>query len=397
VVEKNLHKPPISVDEFLEKRVEPSDDHATRTAKAWAYLSCYPPMYTNRMETRPKELDLHPGVIVSLLMPPQEHEKDPLRICSSWDACSSGLLHFYRSRHCESNCHYHLYRVWKEMLEMGVEFSPKLCNLLALGNNSMYSIFNTDVCAYGDFFKLAMNAFAKNVLVGADIGRFAIVISDQAVIKARRMRSVREFDTRKSFRNVLSNWDTRGDPQFDMEGYQLYDEAKLLAPCIFAYLRNYSSKFKGGNILFKPCRMHSRAYYEQVADRIFDKVCTQESQVSYLSSPLLVSNWLAAIVYFENALVIHDFVGALGMDPNIEIVSITNQMKTQSLITVKLILKNLDLLGKPSESTLSSFFVELRLLFFWSWYFKLQTFRLEQISVCDPEQLLCSRIVRRRQ
>jgi len=391
VVAKKLYEPPISVDEFLETRVEPSDDHATRIIKAWAYLSCYSPLDTNKLETRPKELNLHPGVIVRMLTPPVDSEKDPLRICSSWDSCSGGLLHFYRSRHNDSNCNYHLYLVWKETVEMEKVFSTKLLNLLALGNHSKYSIYNNDLSVQGDFFKLAMNVFAKNTLVGSRVGHAAVVISDQAILKSLQIRTVNEFNSYKTFRNLLQSWDKRGEAEYDMEGYQLYDEAKLLAPCIFSYLQNYSSMLKGRSILFKPCRMHSRSHYEMLCERIYDKALPNEPQVSFLSAPLLVSNWLTAVFYFDDPMAIHEFIDMLGEDPLIEIVTIEDQMNMQSLVKISLIVKNLELLGKPSDASMSSFFVEVRLQFYWSWYFKLQTFRLEQMSVCSPEQLLVSR------
>jgi len=218
-----------------------------------------------------------------------------------------------------------------------------------------------------------------------------VVLSDQAILKSLKISTVNEVNSFKTFRNLFQNWEKRGEAEYDIEGYHLYDEAKLLAPCIFSYLQNYSYKLKGRNIFFKPCRMHERSHYEMLWERIYDRALPSEPQVSFLSAPLLISNWLTAVFYFDDPMVIHDFIDLLEEDPFIEIVTIEDKMNTQSLVKISLIVKNLGLLGKPSNAIMSSFFVEVRLQFFWSWYFKQQTSCLDQISACNPEQLIFSR------
>jgi len=388
VLNRKLYEPPISVDEFLETRVDPQDDSATRIIKAWAYLSCFPPMHTSTSRTRPQELNLHPGVIVRLLGTSANRDQDPLCIYSAWDICSKGLLHFYRSRYSWSNCHYHLYRVWKEILEMGPELSNKLRNLLALGNHPDYNIYDPEVSEHGEFFRLALNVFGKNILVGADIGRRAVHLADKGFLAGLKVSSLKETNTHKSFMSII-NRHMRADPSCSIEGYQLYDQAKLLAPCIFNYFGGYVSKFGEGKIIYKTCRIHSRAHYYLLSDNLFDCEGSDE-RVSYLSAPYLILNWLSAVFYFEDPFIIRDFLRYLQEDPIVEVVSIKNEMKSKSLIRVTVIVNKLEYIGKPPEAELSSFFLELRLQYLYMWYFRKQTFRLHQIAICEPEHLLRS-------
>jgi len=395
VLERKLYDPPISVDKFINTRTEPGDDNCTKTVKALAYLSCFSPMFTTAKATMPSELDLHPGVLARLLKTPENPEQDPFRKYSQWDICSKGFLHFYRSRYSESHCNYHLYQVWKEMLEMGQDLSVKLRNLLALGNHSNYNIYDQEISTHGNFFRLALNIFAKNILIGAKIGRQAVTLADKGVVDASKEYMLKETNTFKSFKNVI-NTHMDADPTFDLEGHQLYDEAKLLAPCIFKYFGGYVSKFRGMKILYKWCRIHSRAHYYLLSDRVYDCEGSQQSKVSYLSAPMLILNWLSAIFYFENPVFINLFIKELEADPIVDIVSIKNEINSNSLVRITLIVKNLERIGKPSNAEMSSFFLEIRLQFYWKWFFRVQTFRLEHISRCEPEHLLKSRNIRTR-
>jgi len=398
VLDRKLYDPPISVDKFIDTRTEPDDDNCTKTVKALAYLSCFSPMFTTAKATKPEELDLHPGVLPRLLKTPENPEQDPFRKYSQWDICSKGLLHFYRSRYSESNCNYHLYQIWKEILEMGQDLSVKLRNLLALGNHSNYNIYDSEISTYGNFFRFALNVFAKNILVGVKIGRQAVTLADKEIVDASKESLLKETNTFKSFKNVI-NTHMDADPTFDLEGHQLYDEAKLLAPCIFKYFGGYVSKFRGMKILYKWCRVHSRAHYYLLSDRVYgvyDHEGSQQSKVSYLSAPMLILNWLSVIFYFENPLFINRFIKELEADPIVDIVSIKNEINTQSLVRITLIVKNLERIGKPSNAEMSSFFLEIRLQFYWKWFFRVQTFRLEHISRCEPEHLLKSRNIRTR-
>merc|ERR1719233_1109966 len=223
VLKNELYTPPVSVDEFLETRVEPSDNHATRIVKAWAYLSCYPPMHTTITKTQPKELNLHPGILVRLLGPSENN--DPLKKYSSWDVCSKALLHFYRSRFSESHCHYHLYEVWKEVMTMGPEISVKLLNLLALGNHPSYNIYEIDLSPHGDFFKGALNVFAENLLHGVKIGKDSIILADREIRHSSKIISLEEVSTAKTFRDIFEE-ERQRDSSFDLEAHELYDQAK---------------------------------------------------------------------------------------------------------------------------------------------------------------------------
>jgi len=388
VLDRKLFEPPVSVEEFMEKRVDPLDDTATKIIKAWAYLSCFPPMYTDARRTKPEELNLHPGVIARLLGTSGNEKQDPLRIYSAWDVCSKGLLHFYRSRYSSSNCHYHLFKIWKEILEMGSELSNKLRNLLALGNHPDYNIYDPQVSVLGDFFRLALNVFARNILVGVEVGRHAIHLSDEGILVASKVSPLKETNTRKSFINVISTH-VEADPCFDIEGYQLYDQAKLLAPCIFNYFGGYVRKFEEVKVIYKPCRMHSRAHYYLLSDKVYECEGSQ-ARVSYLSAPYLISSWLSAIFYFENYCIIRKFLNILQVDPIVEVVSIKDEMNSKSLIRVTVIVNNLEFIGKPPEAELSSFFLEIRLQYLSMWDFRKQVFRLRQIAVCEPDHLLRS-------
>lgn len=393
VLEKKLYDPPISVDKFLERRTEPDDDKSAKTVKAWAYLSCFPPMFTTSRETQPRELDLHPGMLARLLYTPEKKQEDPLCNYSSWEVCSKGLLHFYRCRYSDSHCHYHLYKIWKEILEMGSELSMKLRNLLTLGNDPQYNIYDSEVSVHAEFFRLALNVFAKNILIGAEIGQYAVTLADQGILAGSKEPLLRETKVLKSFKNVI-NTHMDIDPTFDLEGQQLYDQAKLLAPCIFKYFAGYVLKFRGMKILYRCCRIHSRAHYYLLSDKVYDFEGSKQSKVSYLSAPMLVLNWLTVIFFFEDPIIIDLFMEALEADPNVEVVSIKNEMESKSLLRFTVIVKNLEVIGKPSEADMSSFFLEIRLQFFWKWFFKLKTFRLEHISRCEPEHLLrCKNIL----
>lgn len=392
VLAHKLYDPPISVDEFLETRVDLNNDLGTRIIKTWAYLSCYPPWMTTPERTEPEVLNLHPGVLVRLLESPEERHKDPLCIYSSWDVCSKGLLHFYRSRYAESNCRYHLYRVWKEMMEMGPELSNKLRNLLALGNHPDYNIFTPELSDYGNMFSLAMNVFAKNVLLGEDIGRYSLVLADRNITYAEEVRKVKERDTFKSFKNLI-NRHTKLDPEFNLDGCELYDQAKMLSSCIYNYFSGYASKFQEGSIIFRPARMHSRPHYELLADEFFDSKKNGTERLSILSAPVLVCNWLSATFYFERPRDMMHLLEMLEKDSNVEVVSIKNEMNEKSLIRVSLIINNLENLGRPSEAVMSSFFIEFRLQYSWAWYYKHQTFRFCQMSKCEPEHLLKSQTI----
>jgi len=390
VLEKKMYDPPISVDSFMDRRVDSNADMATRTTQAWAYLSCFPPWRTTPNETVPMELDLNPGVIVRLLASPKERHKDPMRIYFSWELFSKGLLHLYRSRYAESNCCYHLYRVWKEMLEMGPELTNKLRSLIALGNHQDWSIYGPSLSEYGAVFNLAMNEFASNILIGAKIAKCANVLADQSLDAMAKLKSAREVNTKKTFKEVI-NTHQNANPSFEIEGYQLYEQAKLLSACIFKYFSEYVSNFKEGNVIFRPCRIHSRSHYEMLSDVKFDHKLSID--ISILSAPMLVSNWLSAIFYFEYPRDIIKFLELLHNDTNVEVVSIVNEVETNSCLTISLIISNLDSFGKPDDAKMFSFFLELQLKCSWEWYLKHQTFRLGQIARCEPQQLLQSQLI----
>lgn len=276
---------------------------------------------------------------------------------------------------------------------MGSELSMKLRNLLTLGNDPQYNIYDSEVSVHAEFFRLALNVFAKNILIGAEIGQYAVTLADQGILAGSKEPLLRETKVLKSFKNVI-NTHMDIDPTFDLEGQQLYDQAKLLAPCIFKYFAGYVLKFRGMKILYRCCRIHSRAHYYLLSDKVYDFEGSKQSKVSYLSAPMLVLNWLTVIFFFEDPIIIDLFMEALEADPNVEVVSIKNEMESKSLLRFTVIVKNLEVIGKPSEADMSSFFLEIRLQFFWKWFFKLKTFRLEHISRCEPEHLLrCKNIL----
>jgi len=390
VQEKKMYDPPISVDAFMDRRVDSDADMATRTTQAWAYLSCFPPWRTTPNETVPMELDLNPGVIVRLLASPKNRHKDPMSLDLSWELCSKGLLHLYRSRYAESNCCYHLYRVWKEMLEMEPELTKKLKNLIALGNHPDWSVYRPHLSEYGAVFSLAMNEFASNILLGAKIAKCANVLADQSLEAVVMLKSAREVNTKKTFQDVI-NSHQKANPSFEIEGYQLYEQAKLLSACIFKYFSEYVTNFEEGNVIFRPGRIHSRSHYEMLSDIKYDRKWSVD--LSVLSAPMLVSNWLSANFYFEYPRDIIKFLELLHSDANVEVVSIVNEVETNSSLTISLIISNLDSFGKPDDAKMLSFFLELQLKFSWEWYLKHQTFRLGQIARCEPQQLLQSQIL----
>ena len=130
-----------------------------------------------------------------------------------------------------------------------------------------------------------------------------------------------------------------------------------------------------------------------LSDSQFDRDTFVSNEVSILSAPMLVCNWLSAIFYFEYPKDMNRFLDIIQKDSNMEIVSIKNEVKKRSLLRISLIISNLESMGKPCAAKMSSFFVELQLQFSWAWYLKHQTFRLGQIAKCEPEHLLQSQAI----
>jgi len=234
-----------------------------------------------------------------------------------------------------------------------------------------------------------MNEFASNVLIGAKIARCAIVLSDQNLQHMCKLTSMKDINTKKTFQDLL-NFHVKMNPSFDIDVCLLYDQAKLLSSCIFKYVSGYVSKFKEGNVIFRPCRIHSRAHYELLSDAFFRSKKPNSREVSILSAPVLIRNWLTGILYFEYPEDIVKFLNILDEDSNVEVTLIKSVMKENSLIRIALIINNLDRFERPPEAKMSSFFIELQVQFSWAWYLKHQTFRLEQIAKCDPKDILKS-------
>merc|ERR1719320_1579128 len=148
---------------------------------------------------------------------------------------------------------------------MGPEISIKLLNLLALGNHPSYNIYEADLSPHGDFFKGALNVFARNLLHGAKIGKDAIVLADRWIRDSSKIKSLKDINTLKNFKHVVEE-ERYHNPSFEIEGYELYDQAKLLSSCIFNYFSDYVAKVDE-KILFRPRRLHSRSFYEFLVDK----------------------------------------------------------------------------------------------------------------------------------